>query len=395
MRVHRAVAGVSAPALLLALLLAASAAAHRTDQASPRRGQSLQEAWVVGADSVWAWTEDGTGPVTGGGAQGVELSADGGRRWSDATPPGLGVQGGRRWISGLFALNGAVAWLSYGGLADSSAQTILRTIDAGRRWTPIGRMPHGRWCTLQFISPQVGWCAFVGAAAGSATVTLYRTNDGGRRWRVVSRTPIGVNHRPGALPYGGDKEIEFSTAVSGWAVFEAPVGTAPLYETVDGGRTWVARQVSPAPETRFGGSFVGRPVLDGRYGAVAYSAGLAAGSRTLVYASSDGGRRWHPVIPPGAAEPWFVDTITARRWRLLYGSRILATDNAGRTWRTIVTNKRFATLAYAYNAPAPAVRFTTSAIGWVVQQDPTTNVSTLWRTVDGGRRWAQVSVPGS
>ena len=380
---------------VVVVLLAAPAAAGSSHSALPRGGQSVQEARVVSGDAIWVWTQDETGPTSGGGAQGIELSADSGKHWSDVTPPGLAVQGRGHWISDLFALNAEDAWVSYGGLGEASAQTILRTTDAGARWTRMGLKPHANWCSLQFVSATVGWCPFIGAAAGSATVTLYTTRDGGRRWHVASRTPIGGSPRPGVLPYGGDKLIDFSTAKIGWAVFEAPVGTAPLYETQNGGRTWAARHVTPAPETRFGGSFGGQPLLAGQYGAVGYSAGLSAGARTVVYVSFDAGLSWHPVIPPGPPEPWFVDTITPRRWRLLYGNRILATDNAGHTWRTIITNHRFTTLSYAYNAPALAVTFASAKIGWVFQQDPTTSVNTLWRTIDGGRRWRQVNVPGT
>ena len=82
-----------------ALLFAALATAGTAQSAPPRAGQSVQEAWVVGAASVWAWTQDETGPASGGGAQGIELSTDAGRRWSEVTPGGLAVQGGKHWIS--------------------------------------------------------------------------------------------------------------------------------------------------------------------------------------------------------------------------------------------------------------------------------------------------------
>ena len=146
--------------------------------------------------------------------------------------------------------------------------------------TTLGRQPGGRGCELQFVSASLGWCTFIGAAAGSESVTLYRTDDGGRHWQLVSRTSVSAGRRPGALPFGGDKDIEFTNVDIGWGAFEAPVGTAPLYETEDGGATWVPRQVSPAPETGFGGNFAGQPVLEGRDGAVGYSVGGKEGART-------------------------------------------------------------------------------------------------------------------
>ena len=132
---------------------------------------------------------------------------------------------------------------------------------------------------------------------GQRNGDAYRTTDGAHSWRVVSRTAIGGD-APGALPYGGDKEIDFRSVTVGWAVFETPIGTAQLFETEDAGRTWVARHVAPAPESRDGGMFGGEPVLNGRYGAVGYTIDRRVGSRTIVYVTTDRGRNWHPVIPP-------------------------------------------------------------------------------------------------
>jgi len=339
----------------------------------------------VGVDSE-------TGPLSGGGAQGIELTVDGGVSWSDVTPPGLTVQGGRHWISGFFALNADDAWVTYGGVGSEARQTIIATTDGGRAWRVIG--PEPRWCELDFVSISNGWCPAIGAAPGSATVTLYRTTDGAHSWRVISRTSIGGS-APGTLPYGGDKEIDFRSVTVGWAVFEAPIGTAQLFETEDAGRTWVARHVAPAPHSRDGGMFAGEPVLNGRYGAVGYNIDRRAGSRTIVYMTTDRGRNWHPVIPPGPAEPWLVDTLTARRWRLFYGNQILVTGNMGRTWRTITSNHRFPALFYAYNSPTgPVAPFASDEVGWVVQTEPT-SVNTRWRTRDGGNQWYRVTIPGT
>jgi len=349
----------------------------------PRGGQQLQQALLLGADTAWAWTQSETAPVSGGGAQGIELTTDGGVTWSDVTPPGLAVQGGKHWISGFFALDTDDARVTYGGVGSEAKQTIIATTDAGRTWSALG--PEPQWCELDFVSIRNGWCPAIGAAAGSATVTLYRTTDGARSWRAVSRTPIGRD-TPGTLPFSGDKVIDFTTRCTGWAMFGTPVGTASLFETEDAGRTWVARHVTVTPRSRnpYGGAFAGAPVLDGRYGAVGYNIDGRAGPRTIVYVTTDRGRDWHPVVPPGPAEPWLVDTLTARRWRLLNGNRILETDNMGRTWHTITANHRFPALFCAYNS-VPAALFASGAIGWVVQQRPAgTNSS-------GGRLTAAAS----
>jgi len=142
--------------------------------------------------------------------------------------------------------------------------------------------------------------------------------------------------------------------------------------------------------------FAGQPVLNGRFGAVGYSIGQRIGTRTIVYLTTDAGRDWRPVVPPGPAKPWVVDTLTGRSWRLVYGNRILVTDDSGRTWHTIRTDHTFQAVSYSFGSPtAPGVLFASNNVGWIVQPDPKGSNNTLWRTVDGGRRWHQVPVPGT
>jgi photosystem II stability/assembly factor-like uncharacterized protein len=381
----------------VAALLAVSGSTVADGSPVTRGGQSLQEAWVLGADTVWAWTQDEIGPA---GAQGIELTTDGGARWSDVTPPGLAVQGAEHWINGLFALNTNDAWVTYGGLGAGAPQSIFATTDGGRKWRVIGREPPG--CELDFVAVSDGWCAEIGGALGSETVTLYGTTDGARSWQVVSRTSLD-SRSPGGLPFGGDKNIEFTTADVGWAPFAAPVGVAPLFETENGGRSWIERNVAPPPRDvgppprdGYGGIFAGQPIINGRFGAVGYRIDERVGTRTIVYLTTNAGRDWRPVVPPGPGKPWLVDALTGRSWRLVYGNRILVTDDSGRTWHTVRADHTFPALSYSFGSPTPpVVLFASDNAGWIVQQEPQTSTNTLWRTVDGGRQWHQVTVSGT
>jgi photosystem II stability/assembly factor-like uncharacterized protein len=383
-----------------AALLAVPGSTAADGSAATRGGQSLQEVWALGAETVWAWTQDESGPTAGGGAQGIELSTDGGMRWSNVTAPGLGVQGGKHWINGLFALNADDAWVAYGGLGARAPQSVIATTDGGRKWRVIGAKPPV--CELDFVSVSDGWCAAIGGALGSETVTLYRTTDGARSWRVVSRTSPD-SRSPGGLPFGGDKNIAFSTADVGWAAFASAAGVAPLFESENGGGSWIERNVAPPPRhigppprDGYGAMFAGQPAMNGRFGAVGYSVGQRIGARTIVYRTTDAGRDWRPVVPPGPGKPWLVDTLTGRSWRLVYGNRILATDDSGRTWHTIRSDHTFPDLSYSFGSPTPpVVLFASDHVGWIVQPDLESSTNTLWRTVDGGRRWHQVTVPGT
>lgn len=208
----------------------------------------------------------------------------------------------------------------------------------------------------------------------------------------------------GSLPLAGDKNIQFTSPAVGWAVMDSyGKPTAPLYETLNSGKTWIKRTVANAPgQTDTGAAFSGQPLVTGSKGAVGYtmagpsSSGSAygpadggSGAKTVVYVTTDKGAAWHPVTPPGTREDWVVDAITPVSWRLVQGRRILATGNAGRTWRTITSNVSF-DIYYAFDDPTPpVVNFATSQVGWIVTS------TSLWRTVNGGSTWREIRIPGT
>jgi photosystem II stability/assembly factor-like uncharacterized protein len=406
-------AGIFSVAMLAGVAAPASAAGLAAQAARPMAsgGQVIRQVWPIGATSAWAWTG---GELTGS-PQGLERTVNGGKTWATVTPAGLGKQTGNHFISGLYALDATHAWVTYGGVAMGAAQTIAMTADGGRHWTAVGHEPLTKvsfsplvyGCGLDFVTPQDGWCETTPAFVGSEAVYIYRTTDSGRQWQLVSKTPGPPPDPAGSLPFGGDKDTRFATPRTGWTVFaEAGAVTAPLYETVNGGKTWVKRQVAKAPGTFDGGSeFTGQPLIAGSRGAVGYTiagpwqrgavpADSAPGAETVVYVTSDGGLKWHAVIPPGKPTAWVVDAITPLSWRLVAGNRILATDNAGKTWQTITSNVSLTPL-YSYDDPtAPVVNFANSQAGWVVGTS-VTGLESLWRTADGGRTWRRLVIPGT
>jgi photosystem II stability/assembly factor-like uncharacterized protein len=361
-------------------------APRTTSRNVPPADLTLATVWTVGASAAWVeWDQN-----TPGNAQGLVRSTDGGKHWTDVTPPGSGAAVGAGFIGDLFALDAEHAWVTYQATSSGVAQEIATTSNGGRHWTVVGRSPGPGDCSVQFVTTSDGWCVGIGGAAGSEAVVLYRTEDGGRHWRMVSDGTPGRTTR-GALPFACDKNVQFLSANIGWAVFWCNGGATPLYETTDGGTTWIRRSVA---ETKVAGGsgFTGVPVLTGAAGAVGFTLPAAHGlTRSVVYVSSDSGRSWHPVTPPGPPAPWFVDTLTARRWRLVNGNQVLATDNAGRTWHTIRSNVSF-DLPFGYTTP-PAAHFESSQVGWIVGS-PNASRDLLWRTSDGGRTWRQIPVPG-
>ncbi|MGA3362527.1 MAG: hypothetical protein ABSD82_10915 [Solirubrobacteraceae bacterium] len=385
------VAAVAAVLLAFVVISAEPSTAGGTGVATvttPISVQSIQQAWPVGAATVWAWTQN----LYGGAAQSLQLSTDGGTQWADVTPPDLSEQLAGHIIDGFFALDARHAWVVYGGLTSTSVQTIAATSDGGASWSVVGRRPSTYGCDLQFVSPSDGWCAVVGVAAGSAGVTLYRTTDGGHSWSIVSES--GPNSDPpGSLPFGCDKDIAFVSRSVGWAMFQCAAGLSPLYETTDGGAKWVRRAVGAPPNGDGDGSgFTGTPVVSGADGAVGYTINGPT-PKTFIYVTTDSGRSWKAVTPPGGAQPGLLDVLSPTRWRLVEDGGLLSTDDSGHRWQRIKDNLGVA-LEYPYESPTPPiVDFATGAFGWVSSRSAA--FPSLWRTSDGGSTWQQVAVPGT
>jgi photosystem II stability/assembly factor-like uncharacterized protein len=367
---------------IASLVIAVAAAVGNAGFAPPAGGavggQTLARVWPIGANTLWAFTEAQTGATAG--AQGLELTTDGGKRWTNVAPSDC-------LIGSVFALSQTRAWLTCGNTAKAFIES---TGDGGRHWAHTGVLPVPAGnCSLQFASPEVGWCTVMDGAAGSMVVAIYRTGDGGTSWKRIF-TNFSQVAKPkvpaGSLPFMCDKDIEFASPTRGWALFACNGGLAPLYETFDGGVSWVCRGVARPPGSLDAGSYF-QPKVQ-QFGKVAV-VGLQVGAHTVVYASTDGAATFHPVVIPGTPRYWTVDTVSATSWRLVAGNHVLATDNGAKSWSWSTSNVKFNLLG-GYGSPTPpAVDFATLRIGWVVE------TSSIWRTTDGGHEWLKVAVPGT
>jgi photosystem II stability/assembly factor-like uncharacterized protein len=344
----------------------------------------------TGAASAWAWLSayyDGAFPATY--PEAIVRTTNGGRSWLDRTPPGFSQGTAQRSVEGLDAVSATDAWVTYGPLGSGSWRALIATTEGGRYWHRLGRLPSP-YCSLQMLDATVGWCVASVGAMGSEPVAIYRTIDGGRRWALESRSPSSPPSwgpgTPGALPFGCDKLVGFSTATVGSAAFACAAGLSPIYISTDAGRTWRAQRVEPLPAS-YGlapgnaAAWSSAPVLDGKLGAV----GLSVEGRhdtSLVYRTTDAGSTWWPVVPPGPPRAWSVDVVTATAWKLTAGTAVLTTTDAGRKWATAKSALDFAfqggTLDYA-NAKD----------GWRVP----VKGHPLHRTSDGGKTWQTVALP--
>jgi photosystem II stability/assembly factor-like uncharacterized protein len=375
--------------------------APRTDTSIPKRsaptgssnaavpivlnGQSINRVATFGPSTLWVFTGDEV--ATSGGGQGVELTTNAGKTWTNVTPAGLGVDGGGRWMGNFTALSATSAWLTYGRI-DSGPQIIDATTNAGRTWSRVGVLP-ANGCELQFVTVKDGTCTVLGGALGSMFVTIDRTSDAGATWHLVYKNRSSTTSSKGSIPFGCDKSINFTSSSKGFALFFCNGGSgAIIEETSNGGLTWWGRNVvQPSSVPEGGGGFSGPPVFSGAHGAIPYVVGRDA----EIYVTSDGGQLFHPVYPPGKLKPWSEDLVSPLVWRLTYGKEILGTNDGGRTWFTVSSDT---VLQSDDSSKGGQVQFATSGVGWLLENQYDVN-SKLLRSTDGGRKWEKVIVPGT
>lgn len=356
-------------------------------------GQSLSQVVPFGLSTLWVSTANVV-KSTGGG-QGIELTTNAGRTWTNVTPPGLSVDGGTHWINGFFALSPTRSWIVAGGFS-VGPQILETTSDAGHHWSRIGVLPHTS-CTLQFVTPLDGTCVDAVGAGGSMPIGIYRTADGGASWhKIFQSSPSTSSATPGSIPFACDKSVHFESATKGFVLFWCSGGTgAFIYETINGGVTWAEQHVTqPSTVPLGGGGFEGLPVFNRSMGAVAYE----GGSYSAVFVTANGGQSFHPVYPPGKLRMWAVDILSPQQWRLTYGKEILATNNGGSSWFAITSNTVLRTTSFVKGSyvkgtpPGGLVDFVSPNDGWFTENAVN---PLLLRTSDGGRKWRIITVPGT
>ncbi|HZV49709.1 MAG TPA: hypothetical protein VFD49_08075 [Candidatus Dormibacteraeota bacterium] len=361
--------------IALSLLILGAAAAvdlHRGGAPSPTRRPGL----LTGAD--WISAREGWIVLTDPGVPESVLFAtsDGGAHWRrQLTAPGpLAVQ----------FLGPKLGFATEQPGQEGGAPRLLQTTDGGGHWRELNLPGPGDAGAPVFVDAERGWLL---AGTGPGVVVLYRTLDGGRDWEALP--PVGDPGRAGPGPAAATS-LWFRDASNGWLGGVAGDGSAVVYVTRDGGRSWRGTPL-PEPVTGPGGGHdlqVLIPSLS-RTGVGALPV-LDASSRSAeVYLSTDGGETWrNPVPAPGGAAPVFVD---GRDGWLLDGRRAWTSSDSGRSWRA----RTPAPAGWQFDGFLPVSASVALArlvpAGAVVDE---TGPWRLVRTVDGGRSWHQIPLPG-
>jgi photosystem II stability/assembly factor-like uncharacterized protein len=194
-------------------------------------------------------------------------------------------------------------------------------------WTPQQSGVTARLRGVSAVSAQIAW-------ASGARGTVLRTTDGGATWQT---RPV-----PGAASLDF-RDIEAFDAQTAYALSIGSGEQSRIYHTGDGGGTWTLQFQNTDPKAFLDDMKFG--VDNARTTGIAYSDSVDG--RTVMFRTTDG-RQWARVasesLPAAVAnEGAFAASGTniAVRGRHVWvgtnASRVLRSDDGGRTWRVSAT----------------------------------------------------------
>jgi photosystem II stability/assembly factor-like uncharacterized protein len=291
---------------------------------------------IAWGDATHAWA---------GGGGGILASSDGGVTWRQQT---------RAPALQLAATDARHAW------ALSEQGVTSRTTD-GVHWRTLGVQHLMR---LSFVDAMHGF-------ALERDDFVMRTTDGGVTWK----------------PTGGPNRLQsicFSDARTGWA---ARNGT--VFTTHDGGAHWTSKLLLRAPD---GNAPMPELSCHGRDVWAMVTTGAAAGSQAYaVYRSRDAGATWQALYAQFLRKGLpSISSYAGPIAALGHGDAVLEGACAacgGYGTVTIIHGAIRKTFSSAWPGP---VAFEDARHGLLVTQAARTELPSVWRTADGGRRWTRV-----
>ncbi len=279
----------------------------------------------------------------------LRRSKDSGGFWDSVLPGGSNGLAAVSWVNGR---TGFVA--GYNNI-------LSKTRDGGDTWETVG-IGRGRpgWryqpSSCFFLTEDIGW---LGGVAGFSHKDykgfLIKTTDGGLTW---SEQQLPERFRPGSIRFYDSK---FGWAANSYTNFEPTF----IY-TDDGGLTW-------------------RPCTD-PYTGMAYDIDLAAVGEREAWAAGPMGRLLHTTdglkwtyVSLNVSGSYRYVEFPSRKYGYAAGSKLIATNDGGATWREITTSPQM-----AYDLLA----FADKGHGVVGDEE----AEHLYRTDDGCKTFVDISV---
>jgi photosystem II stability/assembly factor-like uncharacterized protein len=274
------------------------------------------------------------------------------------------------------------------GWAVNSDGNILKTSDGGDTWTTQHSAPGVYLRCLGFANANVGW---VGTLTRSRR--LLHTANGGADWSVVSPLPVNAPAAICGISVVSDQIVYCSGT-------NRPTDSPRVMKTVDGGRTWVAQDMSPHASILIDAFFT-----DALHGwVVGGKADVPHPTdreriKPVVLRTEDGGATWSNRLAGREADfpfgEWgwkiqFLDsTVGFVSLENFQAGAILKTTDGGLTWRRLTVNDAQG------NANIEGIGFIDEGHGWIGgwgSADFTGGFSSA--TDDGGQNWRDANEIG-
>jgi photosystem II stability/assembly factor-like uncharacterized protein len=254
------------------------------------------------------------------------------------------------------------------GLAVSNRGDIWSTSDGGQTWTKKSTLKSDDWHfneskQIHFVDELHGWII--------ETLTVWRSEDGGANWeKAFSPLEQKAAGQPVRAAFAGADHV--------WIC-----GTdGEVYNTVDGGKTWLTRKIS-TKNSDFRDIFF----INEKTG---WLIGYASGQfNNLFFRTDDAGKTWNPIQTnidrTYLASLYFLDEregwASGEAWsngnESDTGKAVLIhTTDGGKTWES--------TFMTGDEPFFDRIRFLDQREGWLFARDR------VYRTDDSGRSWQAV-----
>lgn len=382
--------------LALGIVLTSSLLLASTVWAAPHRPSHVRST-VVELTSLHmtskatGWATDGrlSSPTALFGGQ-ILHTVDGARRWTNVTPTHVtfNEQSGSVILphdSITDFLSGSVAIVAtQTALTSTGASKILlsATTDGGHLWQQRSvrlATSYELVTAVDFVNRWDGWLEFQPTPTPTTApigAELWRTTDGGRHWARVYQTTKDLASLVG-----------FDNSRVGWLAVQKPpvlvlsdAGTT-LDRTINGGVTWRPASAPLIADVNLAGI---PPTFDGLRGVLLVTMGVFATLHT-----DDAGKQWDTLSPSPIAVPanWTAEDMEGRIIWILTSMKLWRSTNGGHSW-TVQSGAAFLRPQSTKNGTyLKHLDFTTAKLGWIWNDGPGRRHTTIWETVDGGRRW--------
>jgi photosystem II stability/assembly factor-like uncharacterized protein len=311
-------------------------------------------AWHTGASPGTITDITGTPPrfyATSAGR--IFVSSDGGMTWSTSSLPGFG---GHATAIAASPQQPDVAYVSYSELRAPIRATrgVAKTVDGGRRWTPVWHNVRDAWLTERFNDGWVSNPLGLGVAPGTPDVVYatdygrtLRTLDGGASWQAVYsiRTPDG-----GWTTNGLDVTTSYGVHFDPFDPQHMFIGYTDigLFASDNGGASWYSATRSGVPESWVNTTY------------------------WMEFDPSVRGRMW-------AVMSGVHDLPRPKMWRArspeTYDGGVVRSDDGGRTWRVQNAGMPQTAATHILRDPVGSLYVTGFGRG-------------VFKSADGGERWA-------